>query len=309
MTKEETIINAIGLLPEEMVIQEETEELKKCAARLEKEEKKLIILQRSRSVLACVACLALIITIVSVISYIRKSPDNIRQDNIAGIPEISKSSQYTGTNNNKSTENKGKEINKTKDTKLFIMENSYKDTNNNTASFQEDNPVTDTIDNINLKEVLPSTLVKLQTFKEQETKEQETKEQTKSTAKKTTKPEYIVFSLNRDFYFTVSNYKKGSKTYITGKEDGKKRFLKGKRELCKAGDKVYFDISAAGTKKSCTGIPAWDKEDIEITAFAEIYMQKGKNQEMAGIFYIGKKYKNNKEGKIYYGIFKNSNKD
>ncbi len=304
MTKEETIIKAIGLLPEEMIVQKETEELKKGAARFEKEEKQLIAMQKCRHALTCAACLAFVIIIV----YIYKNQDNTKPDmpvkNITETPGNSKNSQYAGTGNSKSTENKKKDKSKIQDAKFFVMERSNKSTENKLDSFSEDNSDTDVTGNINLKETLPLALVKLQTIKEQEVKEQ-----TKSTAKKTVNPEYIVFSLDRDFYFTVPGYKKGGKTYITDKESRKKRFIKGKKELCKAGDKVYFDISVADSRKSCTGIPAWDKKNIQIITSIEIYVKKGKNYKKTGIFYIGSKSKNNKEEERYYGIFKNSNTD
>lgn len=309
MTKEETIIKAIGLLPEEMIVQKETEELKKGAARLEKEEKQLIAMQKCRHALTCAACLALVIIIV----YMYKNQDNTKPDmpvkNITETPGKSTENQYAGTSNSKSIKNKKKDKSKIQDAKFFVMERSNKSTENKLDSFSEDNSDTDVTGNINLKETLPLVLVKLQTIKEQEVKEQEVKEQTKSTTKKTVNPEYIVFSLDRDFYFTVPDYKKGGKTYITDKENRKKRFVTGKKELCKAEDKVYFDISVADSRKSCTGIPAWDKKNIQIITSIEIYVKKGKNYKKTGIFYIGSKSKNNKEEERYYGIFKNSNTD
>lgn len=312
MTKEETIMQAIGLLPEEMVIQKETEELKKGAALIEKKEKKIILLQKCRQVLACAACLALVIMSVYVYKGSNKTIQDMPVNNTKEIQNNNKNSKYPGTDGHTDIGGKGtansktgcqdtesKEKNKSQDISFYVMAKSYTDTDNSIDSFSENSQDKDTTNNINLKKTRPLTLVKLQTVKEQKVQERE-----KSTAKKTTTPEYIVFSLDKDFYFTVSNYKKGGKTYIENQKDGKKRFIKGKKELCRAGDKVYFDISVAGSVKKYTGIQTWDKKDIEITAFAKIYMPKDKSQEIAGIFYIGSKCKNNKEGKKYYGIFK-----
>ncbi len=121
---------------------------------------------------------------------------------------------------------------------------------------------------------------------------------------------YIVFGMDRDFYITIPQ--KAGKTYILNGKSGKKHFIKGEEVLCKAGNKVYFDISGIKLDKAgICGIEAWDKGGIEVTAFADIYLKNSKDLEKAARLYIGEKEKKktvkNKKGDVYYGFIEIGN--
>lgn len=282
MTKEEMLMQAIGMLPEEMAVQKETEELKKDARNLEKKE----ILYKSRYILATVAAsLVLIITAASVNkNYGIKDKVNDAGIN-SSIPD--KNAAYS---------NENKETRKENSINCFVIADTAG--KKNIELCQEDN--TKDIDSLpykNLKKALQGRTVKLQAVEDT---------QSNSSSKKKAETEYIVFSFDQDCYLALSGFNKAGITYILDKESCQKNYIKGKEEFCKAGNYVYFDISGAKVKGSYKeNIKNWDKKSIEVIAYADIYQKKDGNMEKTGVFYIGakQKKKNNKERKIYYGRF------
>lgn len=254
MTKEEMLMQAIGMLPEEMAVQEVTEELKKEAGKLERKE----FFYKSRFILAAVAaCIVLVITVAS----INKNPNTNITSKVNDTSINSGSKVYS--DENKAGSNKDS-IN------CFVMADT------------------------NFKKALQGRTVKLQVVKDM---------QSDSSSQKKAEQECIVFSFDKDCYINIPGY-------ILDRESGKKYYIKGKEELCKAGNNIYFDVSGEKVKDAYKeNIKSWDKKGIKIIAYTDIYQKKDGNMEKTGVFYIGvkQKKKNNKERKIYYGRFENEN--
>lgn len=286
MKKEEILLHAIGMLPDEMVVQDVTEELLAGAANIKREEKRYNFIHRCSYALAAAACFAVIITALNILGrYNIRQPDAI-SDSKVNIITSENSSGHSGIV--KSSENNNNNI------KLLVYKNTGSTEQQKSSS--EDKSNTDSI-----IEVLYGRTVKLETVKEMPVN---------AAGKKTKTAEYIVFGMERDFYFTVSN--NTGRTYILNTQNGKKRFVNGKEVLCKAGNRVYFDISGMkADKDSFSNIDTWDKDGMKVIAFADIYIKDKQDMEQAGSFYIGRKTGNKseegKEGDMYYGFFKSKN--
>lgn len=286
MKKEEILLHAIGMLPDEMAVQDVTEELMAGAVYIEKEEKRRSFLHKCGYALAAAACFAVIATSINILGeYGTRQPDAISDSKIS-IMTSERDNSNAGIT--KSSE-------KNSNIRLFVYGNTG--STEQQKSSAEDKSCNDN----SKKEVLYGKTVKLETVKEM---------QDSIASKKAAEPEYIVFGMDRDFYFTVS--KNTGKTYILNGKSRKKRLVSGKEVLCKAGNKVYFDISGIKPDKGGTGnIDTWDKDNIEVIAFADIYVKDDQDMETAGSFYIGRKTQNKaekgKEGDVYYGFFKSKN--
>ncbi len=261
MKKEEILLQAIGMLPEEMAVEDVTEEILEGAANIEKDEKRRKFLHKCSYALATAACFAIIITGLYLFrGRSIRQPDTVIDENVNIITGKS-SSEYTNI-------------------KFFLY-------GNKSNREQQKTGTEDSIYNgIVSKEVLYGKTVKLETAR------------------------YIIFGMDRDFYFTIPQ--KPGKTYILNEKSGKKHFVKEEKVLCKAGNKVYFDISGTKVDKgSICNIEAWDKEGIELAAFTDIYLKNGKDIKKAARFYIGEKEKNKtgkaKKGDVYYGFLEIEN--
>ncbi|MCI9078573.1 MAG: hypothetical protein HFH68_06555 [Lachnospiraceae bacterium] len=286
MKKEEILLQAIGMLPDEMAAEDVTEELMAEAANIEKGEKRKKYLHKCSYALAA-ACFLVIIT-----SLYLSGGNNIHQRDIISSSNINVITGKSDSNSVNSAVNSGKDDN----IKLFVYGNIEQQ-----KSYAKDK----SYNNIARKEILYGKTVKLETVNLIHDNNK-----TKSSSKRAKEVKYIVFGMDRDFYFTIST--KAGKTYIFNEKNGEKHFVNGEKTLCKAGNKVYFDISSAKTDKSSSGnIKNWDKTGKEVIAYTDIYLKNGKTLETAGRFYIGKKEKNktvkDKEGDVYYGLFENKN--
>lgn len=287
MKKEEILLQAIGMLPDEMAVQDVTEELLEGAASIEKKANARRFLHKCSYVLAAAACFAVIIT--SLFFTGRQDihqPDDINNDGTGILTGESKNDSVNSTGNSEKDNN----------IKLFVYSDGG--STEQQKSNSEDKSYNDTV----RKEVLYGKTVKLPALK---------LAQYSSASKKTKETEYIVFSMDRDFYFTVPG--NAGRTYIFNEKSGKKHFVNGEEALCKAGNKVYFDISGGETGKETANIENWDKEGRKVIAYTDIYLKDKKDIKPAGRFYIGKKEKNksvkDKEGDVYYGFFEIKNGD
>lgn len=280
MTKEEMLMQAIGMLPEEMAVQKETDELKKDARNLERK----VMLYKSRYILAAAACLLLIITAASINkNHNRNMEDKVKDASI-----------------NSSSPDKNKEDGKKNSINCFVItDTADKADKGNTEVCQDgDNEYNNSFQPTDLKKVLQGRTVKLQTVQDI---------QSSSSSKKKATAEYIVYSFDKDCYITISGHSETGMAYIMDKESGRKHYIKGEKEFCKTGNHIYFDISVAKMGSSCKeDIKGWNKKGIKVTAYTDIYQEKDGNMEKTGVFYIGVK-QNNKERKIYYGKFENEN--
>lgn len=279
MKKEEVLLHAIGMLPDEMVVQDVTEELLEGAAGIEKEADTHKVLRRCSPALAAAACFAVIITSVLLLGkHGIWQPDTANDSNINILKEENGSSSVNSIWSSEKHDN----------IKFFV----YKDED---GTEQQKSYTNDNSGDTGRKEVVYGKTVKLPSVKQV---------QDSSTSKKAKETEYIILGMDRDFYFTV--YGGAGKTYILNGKSRKKHFIDGDRELCKAGNKVYFDLSAGEAAGSTASIEKWDKEGKEVTAYIDLYLKNGKNLKPAGRFYIGKEEKNKqvkgKEGEIYYGF-------
>lgn len=272
MKKEEILLQAIGMLPDEIIMESVTEELLEGAANIEKEEKRRKFLHKCSYVLAAAACFAVIVT-----GLLQLKRNSVQQQNV-----------INGKNKNSVTvESKSNNI------KLYI----YKDTESAGQQKSSEQDKSDT----GKKEILYGKPVKLETVK---------LFQNSSASRKTKEREYIIFGMDSDFYFTITG--KPGKTYILNRKTGKKHFVNGKETLCKAGNKVYFDISGVEAGKYIKeNIEIWDKKGVEVTAYIDLYLKNSKKPEPAGRFYIGKKNKEikDKKGDVYYGFLEIKNGD
>lgn len=272
MKKEEILLQAIGMLPDEIIMESVTEELLEGAVNIEKEEKKRKFLHKCSYVLAAAACFAVIVT-----GLLQLKRNSVQQKNI-----------INGENKNSvAVESKSNNI------KLYI----YKDTESAGQQKSSEQDKSDT----GKREILYGKPVKLETVK---------LFQNSSASRKTKEREYIIFSMDSDFYFTITG--KPGKTYILNRKTGKKHFVNGKETLCKAGNKVYFDISGVEAGKDIKGnIEIWDKKGVEVTTYIDLYLKNSKKPEPAGRFYIGKKNKEikDKKGDVYYGFLEVKNWD
>ncbi len=278
MKKEEILLQAIGMLPDEIIMESVTEELLEGAANIEKEEKKRKFLHKCSYVLAAAACFAAIVT-----GLLQLKMNSIQQQNI-----------IDGENKNSVVvESKSNNI------KLYIYKGIYKDTESAGQQKSSEQDKSDT--GTGKKEILYGKPVKLETVK---------LFQNSSASRKTKEREYIIFGMDSDFYFTITG--KPGKTYILSRKTGKKHFVNGKETLCKAGNKVYFDISGVEAGKDIKGnIEIWDKKGVEVTTYIDLYLKNGKEPVPAGRFYIGKKNKEikDKKGDVYYGFLEIKNGD
>ena len=81
MKKEEILLQAIGMLPDEMAVQDVTEELLKGAASIEKKANAHRLLHKCSYVLAAAACFAVIITSLFFTGrHNIQQPDDINND-------------------------------------------------------------------------------------------------------------------------------------------------------------------------------------------------------------------------------------
>lgn len=285
MKKEEILLHAIGMLPDEMAVQDVTEELLVGAAGIEREERRRGFLHKCSYVLAAAACFAFIIT-----SLFLLGKHNIQQPDIVNDGSVNILTGKSNSINSAGSSEKNDNIS------LFV----YKDggITEQQKSYTDDKSYNDT----NRKEVLYGSTVKLPAVK---------LVQDSSTSKKTKETKYIILGMDRDFYFTVSG--KAGKTYILNKKSGKKHFINGGKVLCKAGNKVYFDITGREAGKETVNTGNWNTEGIEVTAYIDLYLKDREDIKPAGRFYIGKKEKNkpvkDKEGDVYYGFLEIKNED
>lgn len=291
MKKEEVLLHAVGMLPDEMAVQDVTEELLAGAANIEREEKRHNLIHKCSYALAAAACFAVIITGLNISGrYNIRQPDTINDSKVNIIT----------SENNSGDAGIIKSSEKNDYIRLFVYGDiSSKEQQKSTSEDKSHDG--SSIKYGSIKEILYGKTVKLETVKEM---------QANAVGKKTKGAEYIVFGMERDFYFTVSN--NTGRTYILNPKSGKKRFVKGDEVLCKAGNKVYFDISGIKTDKdSFSNTDAWDKDSMEIIAFTEIYIKDNQDIKQAGSFYIGRKTGNKsekgKKGDMYYGFFKGKN--
>ncbi len=287
MKKEEILLQAIGMLPDEMAVQDVTEELLEGAASIEKKANARRLLHKCSYVLAAAACFAVIIT--SLFFTGRQDihqPDDINNGGTGILTGESKNDSVNSTGNSEEDNN----------IKIFVYKNG------GSTEQEKSNSEDKSYNNTGRKEVLYGKTVKLPALK---------LAQDSSASKKTKETEYIVFGMDRDFYFTVPG--NAGRTYIFNEKSGKKHFVNGEEALCKAGDKVYFDISGGETGKETANIENWDKEGRKVIAYTDIYLKDKKDIKPAGRFYIGKKEKNksvkDKEGDVYYGFFEIKNGD
>ncbi|MDE6615482.1 MAG: hypothetical protein K2K35_02870 [Lachnospiraceae bacterium] len=271
MKKEEILLQAIGMLPDEMIMEGVTEELLEGAANIEKEEKKRKFVHKCSYVLATAACFTVIVTGLFLSKrHSIQQPDTINDENINIITVESNSNNI----------------------KLYIYKDIYEDAESIGQQKSNEQDKSDT--GTGKKEILYGKTVKLEAVK---------LFQNSSASKKIKEREYIILGMDRDFYFTIPG--KPGKTYILNGKNGKKHFVNGKEALCKAGNKVYFDISGGEAGKDIKGsIDIWDKKGVEVTAYIDLYLKNGKAPEPAGRFYIGKKNKaiKDKKGDVYYGF-------
>lgn len=287
MKKEEILLHAIGMLPDEMAVQDVTEELLVGAAGIEREERRRGFLHKCSYALAAAACFAFIITSLFLLGkHNIQRPDIINDGNVNILTGESKSDSVNSAGSSEKNDN----------IKLFV----YKDggSTEQQKSYTDDKSYNDT----NRKEVLYGNTVKLPAVK---------MVQDISASKKAEETEYIILGMDRDFYFTVSG--NTGKTYILNEKNRQKHFVNGKEALCKAGNKVYFDITGGEAGKETASIGNWDKEGMEVTAYIDLYLKNRKGIKPAGRFYIGKKEKNkpvkDKEGDVYYGFLEIKNGD
>lgn len=270
--KEEILLYAIGKLPEDMITEEDIDSIKAGALQIEKEERKKHLIHYIAATAACVAAL-----IISASVYNRQEQKKVQEGNIK-LNRI-----YSSTNNSNDSEKKNTSTKKSTSTvSVFTINIKEKIAEDSVYSSQKN------VDykNYNTDIINSDELYNMEKIPYNKTVDLQLSEQT-----------YIVFSIDTDFHLSVSNKK--NKAYII-KANGKKRYIKESKTLCKAGSTVYLNINGSRTI-SDVAIPEWEEKGISVIACAKT------NQSEDGIFYVGKatasSEKNNKKGDIYYGIF------
>ncbi len=177
--REETLLHAIGELPEEIVAEEDMDALKLGARQLEQEEEKNKLIYISHYMMMVASCIIVFIIFVNVLykSNINKSDDNIQHNNI-----YSDTDNNTNYNNNNSI--------KKKSANVFVMDIQEKMVEDSLSSNKK--KVTDNA--YSMKKIPHGKTVQLHL----------------------TEHKYIVFSLDINFHLITANKK--NKAYKAKKQ-------------------------------------------------------------------------------------------
>lgn len=295
--KGELILKAIGRLPDEMVAWEDMEELIAGAEKLNKQERKSVILHRFTYAAVAAICAAILVFS----SNLLKQPVKPDVNSSFYVPDVQ---QDTDIDINLfAAAFKAEALNETEDKNVNKEES---DSGNKKKSY--DNSIdSDYSTDIGTSNINISG--QLKEFKEGNTHKLPVIQGEKESPGVIGNGKmYIVLMPGTDIYF-VPSYDNGG-TYILSEEDGVKDYIKGNNKIyCNAGNKVYFDISGAEDNQDSIkdiDIPEWSSYGIDILALVKVYLPEkdGSSGNEAGIFYIGKK--DASKGVLYYGMFKHS---
>ena len=290
MIEEEMLLHAIGELPEDLVTEENMDAIRAGADQIEREERK----RRTAGFRKCVgaaACAAILVISIGV--YYNMSGRGTDSGSTSGNADNSSQADLmpSGTESGKlSKDSDNRDSNAKSPVYVFAAdskENAACTVDNDAADNEDSAP---SVENKAYDSSRESDLNEMYTMKRRipssRTVEIEPGEQG-----------YIVFSLDVDFQLAVAAGK--SKTYIVG-ENKKKHYMKEEKTSCRAGSRVYLDISQSKSALD-VDVPEWDGQGKQVIAYAETELTGG------GTFYICRSSdgseKNNQKGVKYYGIF------
>jgi len=326
MDKEKKLAEAIGMLPEDMLAEEDTRQLKAGAKQLEKKEKRRKLLYAMLYPATAAACLVIIIISANAVKYFSHNK-TINNSPGKEYSQITSGNNSTGNNSKNSCNKNGNADN---DSAGNINENNPGDNNsNNNKNNDNQMPLEDkacvtgedkaSIFSVKYIKERPCNIFEncVSSSKKAGNNNSTSVQQNPDTLNKIPygktsrlqvvrynqdkKRKYILFSIDTDFNLAI-NGKAGSSFAINNK-NSRKHSIKKSRVFCKADSKIYLDVTNKNIISSDTGysktrnmdIPEWDKKGIQVIASAST-ADRGNST-----FYIGRK--DNKKGGVYYGIF------